>query len=184
MPLIEQIEITHVLPCLADPEKIRFHAQVSGDLTEALPYLNTVLKGAIYNPAVPALTFNRGERIVCLRGRLITCAKADDTEDARAVCDYVLDLINQTWERRGEITPCREQRNRLTPIDIYKLLPRTNCRQCGLPTCLAFAAGVAAYQRNIMQCGPLFTPEWEEHRRLLCQILADAGHEVPAGFAS
>ena len=31
----------------------------------------------------------------------------------------------------------------LSGLDIYKLLPKTNCRQCGFPTCLAFALSLA-----------------------------------------
>ena len=32
----------------------------------------------------------------------------------------------------------------LTGIQIYKLLPKTNCGECGVPTCLAFAMNLAA----------------------------------------
>ena len=31
----------------------------------------------------------------------------------------------------------------LTGLEIYKQLPKTNCRDCGLPTCLAFAMKMA-----------------------------------------
>ena len=34
----------------------------------------------------------------------------------------------------------------LTGIDIFKFLPKTNCGECGIPTCLAFAMKLAARQ--------------------------------------
>lgn len=37
-------------------------------------------------------------------------------------------------------------------MQIYKSLPRTNCKDCGLPTCMAFAMQVAAKQRAIEDC--------------------------------
>jgi len=40
----------------------------------------------------------------------------------------------------------------LTGLDIYKLLPRTNCGDCGVPTCLAFAMKVAAKQSALQEC--------------------------------
>ena len=40
----------------------------------------------------------------------------------------------------------------LTGLQIYKLLPRTNCRDCGVPTCLAFAMKVAAKQVALEEC--------------------------------
>ena len=181
-PLIDTIEITHTLPCLADPAKIRFHAQASADLADLLPYLNATIKGAIYNPHVPALTFMKEGRIICLHQRLITGAKIDDADDARAVSDWLKDLLNMTWDRRDEIEPSYERRARLTPLDIYKLLPRTNCQRCGTPTCLAFANELANERLGIMQCATVFEGDHTDRRRLLLQLLSDAGYEVPSAF--
>ena len=180
--LVESIQITHILPCLADPSKIRFHAEASADLTEVLPYLNALVKGAIYTPNVPALTFTKGERIISLHPRRITGAKLDDLDDARSILDDLTVLINDTWNRRAEITPSHERRERLTALAIYKLLPRTNCRQCGLPTCLAFAVEIASEKRSIIQCGPLFDAPLKDKRDLLLTLLTDAGYPVPSPF--
>ncbi len=40
----------------------------------------------------------------------------------------------------------------LTGIQIYKLLPQTNCKECGEPTCLAFAMKLAAGKADIALC--------------------------------
>jgi len=40
----------------------------------------------------------------------------------------------------------------LTGMEIYKLLPRTNCKDCGFPTCMAFAMQVAAKQKALTDC--------------------------------
>jgi len=40
----------------------------------------------------------------------------------------------------------------LTGIQIYKLLPQTNCKDCGDPTCLAFAMKLAAGKAELSQC--------------------------------
>ena len=40
----------------------------------------------------------------------------------------------------------------LTGLDIYKNLPKENCKECGLPTCLAFAMKVAAGQAGLDLC--------------------------------
>lgn len=40
----------------------------------------------------------------------------------------------------------------LTAIDIYKLLPKTNCGKCGVPTCLAFAMKLANKQAELSAC--------------------------------
>ena len=40
----------------------------------------------------------------------------------------------------------------LSGIQIYKLLPQTNCKECGFPTCLAFAMKLAAKQVELSGC--------------------------------
>ncbi|RJP21559.1 MAG: acetyl-CoA decarbonylase/synthase complex subunit gamma [Candidatus Abyssobacteria bacterium SURF_5] len=49
----------------------------------------------------------------------------------------------------------------LTGLDIYKLLPKTNCGECKSPTCLAFAMRVAQKQASLDQC-PHVTAEAKE----------------------
>jgi acetyl-CoA decarbonylase/synthase, CODH/ACS complex subunit gamma len=46
----------------------------------------------------------------------------------------------------------------LSGIAIYKLLPQTNCKECGFPTCLAFAMKLAARQVELSAC-PYVTDE-------------------------
>ncbi|MDP3013403.1 MAG: (Fe-S)-binding protein, partial [Candidatus Subteraquimicrobiales bacterium] len=40
----------------------------------------------------------------------------------------------------------------LTGLDIFKLLPKTNCGDCGVPTCLAFAMKLVAGQAELSLC--------------------------------
>ena len=40
----------------------------------------------------------------------------------------------------------------LSGIEIFKLLPKTNCGDCGVPTCLAFAMSLAAGKSELAKC--------------------------------
>jgi acetyl-CoA decarbonylase/synthase complex subunit gamma len=40
----------------------------------------------------------------------------------------------------------------LSGLEIYKLLPKTNCKECGFPTCLAFAMQIAAKKASLDKC--------------------------------
>jgi len=40
----------------------------------------------------------------------------------------------------------------LKPLDIFKFLPKTNCKECGFPTCLAFAMQIAIGKADLSQC--------------------------------
>jgi len=49
----------------------------------------------------------------------------------------------------------------LSGIQIYKMLPQTNCKECGFPTCLAFAMKLAAKQVELALC-PYVSDEAKE----------------------
>jgi acetyl-CoA decarbonylase/synthase, CODH/ACS complex subunit gamma len=40
----------------------------------------------------------------------------------------------------------------LTGLEIFKLLPKTNCKECGQPTCLAFSVALAASKTSLDKC--------------------------------
>ncbi len=46
----------------------------------------------------------------------------------------------------------------LSGLEIYKLLPQTNCKECGFPTCLAFAMKLAQKGTELSKC-PYVTDE-------------------------
>ncbi|UCF73113.1 MAG: acetyl-CoA decarbonylase/synthase complex subunit gamma [Deltaproteobacteria bacterium] len=49
----------------------------------------------------------------------------------------------------------------LTGIQIFKLLPKTNCKECGHPTCLAFAMALATGKADLSSC-PYVSDEAKE----------------------
>ena len=40
----------------------------------------------------------------------------------------------------------------LSGVEIFKLLPKTNCKKCGFPTCLAFAMKLAQGGVDLEKC--------------------------------
>ncbi|MHA2426527.1 MAG: (Fe-S)-binding protein [Candidatus Hermodarchaeia archaeon] len=44
---------------------------------------------------------------------------------------------------------------KINPMIIYKLLPQTNCKECGM-TCMAFATRLALREVTLKECTPLF----------------------------
>ncbi|MDG4476946.1 DUF3786 domain-containing protein [Thiovibrio frasassiensis] len=42
-----------------------------------------------------------------------------------------------------------------TPLEVYKILPQSNCGKCRLPSCLAFAAAIVAGSKQLQECPDL-----------------------------
>jgi ArsR family metal-binding transcriptional regulator len=176
--LFHSYKITRVLPCLADPMKIRVIAEVSDEIHEALPYLNAILRGCIYNHPANTLTIRKDQILITLHALHITLAKIEDENEAEELLSWLKDLINETYEKRNQIEPNYSMAAELKALDLFKLLPGTNCKQCGEPTCLAFAVKLVGRDIEIRKCDPLFSEKYQEKQKVLLELLQAAGYEV------
>lgn len=158
-------------PCDPGAERWTVQAVLDDDIDAVLPYLNATLKTAAYNHAAHALTWRMGGHTIALRPREIAVSNLQDRDSAASEVKRVADLINRTWERRADITPSVETRQRLKPLDVYKLLPATNCKQCGQPTCFTFALKLTAGEVELDKCTPLFTDQYRARREQLDRLL-------------
>ena len=80
----------------------------------------------------------------------------------------------------------REQKRKvgikeLSPIDVYKLLPKTNCKECGEENCMAFATKIVNREVNIDQCSPLLKKENAKAYNKLKEMLKPPIKEVVVG---
>ena len=161
-------------PCEPGAERWTVKAALDDDIGDALPYLNTTLKGAIYNHAARALTWRMGGHAIAIRPREVAISNLTDQDAAAIEVKRVADLINRTWDRRAEITPSIETRQRLKLMEVYKCLPVTNCKLCGQPTCFTFALKVTAGEIEIEHCAPLFTEAFHYMREKMLMLLEGA----------
>ena len=69
----------------------------------------------------------------------------------------------------------------LSPIDVYKLLPKINCKECGVDNCMAFATKIVNREMTIDQCPPLLKKENEKAYSKLKELMKPAVKEVIVG---
>jgi ArsR family metal-binding transcriptional regulator len=173
--LLGRVAIVVLAPCVADSAKLRLIAHFSGDVAEALPYLNAELLKGSYVPTMPVFTYMDGHRMVSLFRDRVAVAKADDIVDAWASLERVRCLLNDVWGRRATITPSAETRRRPPALEIYKRLPGTNCRECGEATCNAFAWAVWRGDVQPHHCAPVFRGDRGDLKDALLAICAGLG---------
>lgn len=65
----------------------------------------------------------------------------------------------------------------VTGLEIFKLLPKTNCKECGFPTCLAFAMQVAMGKVELAKCPHVS----EEAKQKLAEVAAPPIRTVTVG---
>ena len=71
---------------------------------------------------------------------------------------------------------------RAGPMDIYPLLPQTNCGECGEANCMAFATKAAEYTLGIKACTPLYRErEYAKKRDKLEELMRPPVKEIQIG---
>ena len=68
-----------------------------------------------------------------------------------------------------------------SPIEVYRLLPRTNCGECGEPNCMAFATRLVNREVLLESCPPLYGPGHESALGGLEGLLAPPVRAVRIG---
>jgi ArsR family metal-binding transcriptional regulator len=140
--LIHRYEIRLASPeCYPGSDRLRAFVNLEDDISEVLPYLNAELGGFDYHDHDKILIWGNNGKIYAFRPHEIAVAPVLDNDEARELTNSIIHRVNDIWQRRDKIKPNFEGRKRPPNVlDIYKLLPKTNCEECGSLTCMAFAA--------------------------------------------
>ena len=69
----------------------------------------------------------------------------------------------------------------LSPIDVYMLLPKTNCKECGEENCMAFAAKLVNREVSLERCPSLLKEENQKTYKQLWEMLKPPIKEVIIG---
>lgn len=176
---IERYELALACPpCDPGSERWSAFAQIERDISVALPYLNAMLRGAIYDHNAQVLTWRTGGHGVSFRPHEIAVSNLEDRDHAETVVKRMVQLVTETWEQRERIEPSVVRREPLKVLDVYKLLQGENCKACGQPTCFTFALKLAAGEADIAACSPLLAEEHHSKRKRLLEMLEAAGAAV------
>ncbi|MEW6382084.1 MAG: (Fe-S)-binding protein [bacterium] len=152
--------------CSPQADWYRAIVHLHEDIAEVLPYLHAVLKGSEYDHGAKILLWPccDNSKRYAFRPQEVVVAPVENREEAQMLVDAIVNTINDVWARRNEIEPDFEGKKPPPKVlDIYKLLPGTNCRECGM-TCMSFAAAVRSGSIKVSVCP--YLPE-QDYQKLV-----------------
>lgn len=144
--------------CNANFKSYNCVALLDQNIDHVLPYLNAELGGNQYIEEPPSLTLRINGRLITLYGDRIAINTIKDGDEADKILGWLQREINQVWERRDEVTPSLESAAQPKLFECLKLLPATNCKECGQPTCMVFASLLCQGAKGAGDC-PCLTLE-------------------------
>jgi len=144
--------------CNPNFQSVHCVAHLDQDISDVLPYLNTALGGGDYIKSPASLTLRIHGKLIALHAREIFVNALNDEGEADKILAWLKKEINEAWEKREEIEPSFESPPPPQMMEILRLLPKTNCRECGEPTCMVFALRAVDGVKGPDDC-PNLTPE-------------------------
>jgi len=181
--MVCEIKITGKVPCLLEPRKLQITAQADKLLEEVIPILYLAIPHSQYAKAFGSVTF-------LLEGKLVTvyssgkinlgCVLREEIalkllEKLKAI----LEKAYEYYERHGSPDPkLLEAKQKLSPIEVYRLLPKTNCKECGEQGCFPFAVKLANGEKTLQECTQIQQPKYSTEKEMLEKMIQPIKLEI------
>jgi len=94
---LENLILTKILPCLAEPGKIIVIGKPNRLLDEIIPYLATLPGVIAYNPETRTLTFRRQPGFMTLYPDKVYITQVKDVDEGLELLNALVEAINATW---------------------------------------------------------------------------------------
>ncbi len=120
-----------------------------------LPYLKPQVKTLLYEPEVQLVfKFSHQGKFykIFLKEYELKWGIVSNLEEAKEVLNCLIGYFEELLQRKNEITPDYTPLKRPSALEIYKILPKTNCGECGEASCLALAVRISMAEAELSQC--------------------------------
>jgi len=135
------------------------HFKLDNDVTTLFPYINATVKDAKFYEDPEYIQFVMDDILCTLYPMEAMAVPFADSDHALGFVIRFIDFLNHLHAKKDSLEP---NYNKVKPpvsaIDIYKLLPQTNCKECGYQTCIAFAAALSKNKTSPDQCSGFSKP--------------------------
>jgi ArsR family metal-binding transcriptional regulator len=148
-------------------------AHLDEDISDVLPYLNAALGGDTYIKDPPSVTFKTQGKLITVHARKIAVNALRDEAEAHHIMAWLKEEINEAWEKRETIVPKYDGKSIPHILEIYKLLPKSNCRKCGQPTCMMFSSLATQGIKGSGDCPELTEDGGKKLQSYLCKFQFD-----------
>ncbi len=173
-------EIKEILPCIADPDKLRVIGKLDVDLDfgQVMPFLARLIPNSSYNEKYGWITFKRGASIITIHDdEFVAMTQVKDESEALEILRDIEEKAIRAWNNRDKIDLSKPAKMKVIgPLDVYNYLPKTNCKKCGEQTCMAFAIKLLNGDKRLEDCKPLFEEKNLDARKALVSLLTAAGY--------
>lgn len=149
-------------PGADENQSVMVYFHFDDDISFLFPYINAVAPGAELHENPDLIRIIMDEVHCVLYPKHCIATPLNDREHGKAFREKLIDFLNDIIEKKDQIVPKFKVFQKIPVTDIIRLLPKTNCGECGQKTCMAFAACLSKQLAQPSQCPHLARPLTEQ----------------------
>jgi len=134
------------------------HFKLDNNVRQLFPYINATFQDAKFYDQPEYVQFNMDGIHCTLYPNDVIAAPFTEQDQALKFVKRLFDFLNDLYVNKDSLKPNFKKYSPVSVFDIFKLLPQTNCKECGYPTCMAFAAAISKSETTPDKCPDLIDP--------------------------
>lgn len=161
------------------------HFKLDEEILHLFPYILAVKKDAVHFVNPECLQFKHDNYYTAIYPPDCVVARFFESKrDANIFINSLIVFFKDLKKKKERIKPQFKRYQRLQVLEILRLLPGTNCRQCGFQSCTAFAAAVSHRKISLDTCTQLpvsigtkiVFPVFNNKHQIISTINVDVDH--------
>ena len=128
------------------------HFRLDTNVSQLFPYINATFKDAKFFDKPEYILFHMNDIKCTLYPNDIIAAPFMDQGQALTFVNLLIVFLNDLYNKKDSLKPNFKKVSPVSVFDIFKLLPQTNCKECGYTTCMAFAAAISKSETTPDKC--------------------------------
>ena len=126
--------------------------KLNSDVSPLFPYIHRIIESSLYFEKPLYIQFDLEGYHCALYPDNLSAGMFENREQAIEFFEKLSSFLNDIAEKKDSIAPNHNFHKPRPVFDIFKMLPKTNCKECGFPTCMAFAAAVSKNETDLHKC--------------------------------
>jgi len=132
--------------------------KLDSDVQRLFAYINATFQDAKFYDQPEYIQFNMDDIHCTLYPNDVIAAPFIDQDQALEFAKRLISFLNDLNDKKDSLKPNFKKFSPVSVFDIFKLLPQTNCKECGYTTCMAFAAALSKSEISPEKCPDFIDP--------------------------
>ena len=134
------------------------HFKLDNDVSQLFPYINATVQGARFYDNPDYIQFEIDDIKCTLYPKDVIAVSFGNQDQALKFVRRLIDFLNNLYSEKDSIRPNYKRYKHISVLDIFNLLPQTNCKKCGFLTCMAFAGALNQRKTTPDKCPDFSEP--------------------------